>query len=74
MLKRWKLWAGIIAALLVAFLGLRAFSNSRQSASLSDYQTQEAVIGDLTARVGATGSVHAAQTAMLAFETTGMPI
>ena len=72
MLKRWKLWAGIAAVLVVAFLGLRAFRNSRQSASLSDLQTQEAMMGDLTARVGATGSVHADQSALLTFETTGI--
>ncbi|MBN2554522.1 MAG: efflux RND transporter periplasmic adaptor subunit [Anaerolineales bacterium] len=71
MLKNWKLWAGIVAAVVIGFFGLRAYQSSRQGAAISDLQTVEAGIGDLTARVGATGSVHADQSAVLTFQTSG---
>jgi len=71
MLKNWKLWAGIAAAVVIGFFGLRAYQSSQQGAALSDLQTVEAGIGDLTARVGATGSVHADQSAVLTFQTSG---
>jgi len=71
MFKNWKVWAGIAAVVVIGFVGLRVFRTSQQNASLSDLQTMEASIGDLTARVGATGSVRAEQSAMLTYQTTG---
>jgi len=71
MFKNWKVWAGIVVTAVVVIAGLGVWRNSRQNSSLSDLQTTEAVIGDLTARVGATGSVHAEQSAILTFQTTG---
>lgn len=71
MFKNWKVWVGIAAVVVVGFIGLRVLRTSQQNASLSDLQTVEASIGDLTARVGATGSVRAEQSAMLTYQTTG---
>ncbi len=61
----------IIAALGAAgYFGYREYSRA-QAAAQSNYQTVTVVRGDLTAIVGATGTVRANQTAALAWQTTG---
>ena len=61
----------LIAALAVGgFLIYRSTSNS-QAAAAQDYQTALIERGDLTAIVGATGTVHANQTAVLTWQTSG---
>ncbi len=61
----------ILAALAVgAFFGYREYLRA-QAASQSNYQTVTATRGDLTAIVGATGTVRANQTAALSWQTTG---
>jgi len=66
----------ILAILMViailAFVGIRTASQRQQAAVLSDLQTVVASSGSLTATVGATGMVHASQTAILAWGTSGM--
>lgn len=51
-----------------AFMQYRA---RQQAASASNYQTVAAQQGDLTATVGATGSVHSSQSAVLTWQTSG---
>jgi HlyD family secretion protein len=55
----------------LAFFGIRAASQRQQAAVLSDLQTVVASNGSLTATVGATGMVHANQTAILTWQTSG---
>lgn len=70
-MRRW-LPILIAAAVLVAgFFGIRAFLRSRAQNALATLQTVEATTGNLTAVVGATGSVRANQSAVLTFQTTG---
>jgi HlyD family secretion protein len=61
----------IIAALAVGgFLIYRSTSNARAAAA-QDYQTAPIERGNLTAIVGATGTVHANQTTVLTWQTSG---
>jgi HlyD family secretion protein len=64
--KRILIPAGIVLAFVVGFVLLRG---GGQKQSL--YQTQAIARGDLDAIVGATGSVRAAQSALLAWQTNG---
>ena len=62
----------IVAILVGAFFGWRAFRRARQGKSASkNYQTTIAALGNLTATVGATGTVRANQTASLTWQTSG---
>jgi HlyD family secretion protein len=68
--RRW-LWIGLAAgAVLVVIVAWSRVARARDAAA-SDLQTTEVVMGSLTAQVGATGSVHANQSATLTFQTTG---
>ncbi len=55
----------------LAFFGIRAARQRQQTAVLSDLQTVVASNGSLIATVGATGMVHADQTAILTWQTSG---
>jgi HlyD family secretion protein len=55
----------------LAFFGFRALRQRQQTTVLSDLQTVVASNGSLTATVGATGMVHANQTAILSWQTSG---
>ena len=55
----------------IAFFGLSALRQRQQEATLSDLQTVIASRGSLTATIGATGMVHANQTAILSWQTSG---
>ncbi len=66
----------LIIVLILVVLGVGGFFGYReylrvQAASQSTYQTVTAARGDLTAIVGATGTVRANQTAALSWQTTG---
>jgi HlyD family secretion protein len=69
MKKRW-IWiaAGVAAVVVIVVLVMSA--RARSSAA-SAYQTEAAATGSLTAQVGATGTVHANQSATLTFQTAG---
>lgn len=68
--RRW-LWIGLAAtAVVVVIVAWSLIARARGSAT-ADLQTTEAMMGSLTAQVGATGSVHANQAATLVFQTTG---
>ena len=62
--------AGLILALLAAFFVYRGQSNTANSSTT--YQTTSANRGTLTASVGATGTVHAGQSVMLNWQTSGL--
>ena len=59
----------VVGALIV--VGVAAAQRRQQNATLSDLQTTSASNGSLTATVGATGMVHANQTAILTWQTSG---
>jgi HlyD family secretion protein len=66
----------LIIVLILAVLGIGGFFGYReyqrlQAANQSNYQTVTAARGNLTAIVGATGTVRANQTAALSWQTTG---
>lgn len=70
--NRW-LSIGLIAVLLVAaLLVFRSFTAGRAAQALTDsLQTEVVQTGNLTATIGATGTVRAAQSATLAWKTSG---
>ena len=53
------------------FFGYRSFQRRAEAAAQSQYQTATIEYGSLTAMVGATGTVRADQTAVIAWESTG---
>lgn len=67
----------IITILIVLGLGVAGwylfsrFQETRRAQAISDFQTEEIKRGTLVATVGATGTVRANQTAMLAWQTSG---
>lgn len=68
--RRW-LWIGLAAAAVVVVIVVWSLIARARGSATADLQTTEAVMGSLTAQVGATGSVHANQAATLVFQTTG---
>lgn len=71
-MKRWMYILLVLIAVVGGTAGFIALRRSRQAAAAQDLQTVEATTGDLTAVVGATGSVRANQSAVLVFQTTGI--
>jgi HlyD family secretion protein len=69
MKKRW-IWIGAGAIAVVVVVALVLSARARSSAALA-YQTEPIATGSLTAKVGATGTVHANQMATLLFQTAG---
>jgi multidrug efflux pump subunit AcrA (membrane-fusion protein) len=61
----------IVALGAIGYFGYRAIQSRRQATTISNLQTASATEGNLTATIGATGSVRPEQTAMLTWETTG---
>lgn len=63
----------LIIVLIAAVAGFFIYRNvqARRAAAATRFQTQALTRGDLTALVGATGTVRANQTAMLNWQTTG---
>lgn len=68
-----KIIIAIIAILVVVagVVGFSYFRQQRQAMASTAFQTMPASRGSLTATVGATGVVHADQSAMLAWQTAG---
>jgi len=69
MKKRW-IWIGA-GAVVVVVVAVLVITGRARSTALTSLQTAEAATGSLTAQVGATGTVHANQTATLTFQTAG---
>ncbi len=70
MKRKWILYLVIAGIVVAAFLGLRAWQNARAALNTA-FQTEPIQRGNLTASVGATGSVRANQSALLAWQTSG---
>ena len=70
-MKKWVIIVIVIAVLAGALFLFWRWRSSRNAAAQDAYQTEALQRGDLTATVGATGVVHANQTASLAWETSG---
>lgn len=70
-MKRWMVVLLVLAVIAAGVLAVDAYLRSRAEAAAASLQTVGAVTGDLTALVGASGSVRANQSAVLAFQTTG---
>lgn len=67
--RRWLVVGGVVVAVAVVLFLVFGLGNQR---SLADtYETVTVSRGDLTASVGATGTVRANQTAVLAWQTSG---
>jgi len=65
-----KFWF-VIVLVIVAALAFFVWQNNSKAASGSTYQTPPAARGELTASVGATGTVRAGQQATLTWQTSG---
>ena len=69
-----KRWISILILILVVIgggFGFRQWQMSRQASRLAIYQTEIITRGELIATVGGTGTVHANQTAVLTWQTSG---
>ena len=64
--RRLSIVIGIVLLILIAFVFIRSRSTTQ-----STFQTQALARGDLTATIGATGTVRANQSAVLLWQTTG---
>jgi HlyD family secretion protein len=71
MMKKSIIAVIILVLLAGGYLGWRQYQANQQAKTDSQYQTTPADRGNLTATVGATGTVHANQTATLAWQTSG---
>jgi HlyD family secretion protein len=69
-----KRWIIVVIVVVVLAGGFYIFTQyrARQASASSEYQTVPAERGNLTATIGATGVVHAKQTALLAWQTSGI--
>ncbi len=65
-----KFWI-VILLIIIAAGAVFYWQRNKQAASTSTYQTIAAARGSLTASVGATGTVHAGQSATLTWQTSG---
>jgi len=70
-MKKWVIIIIVIAVLAGAVFLFARFRSQRNAAAQGAFQTEPLQRGDLTATVGATGEVHANQTANLTWETSG---
>ena len=70
-MKRWVVILIVAAVLVAGYFGVQAYRKSQAQQSIEDLQTEIIAKGDLTATVGATGSVRSNQTALLSFQTSG---
>jgi HlyD family secretion protein len=70
-MKRWIVVLIVAVVLVAGYFGVQAYNQSQARQSIEDLQTEIIAKGDLTATVGATGSVRSNQTALLSFQTSG---
>ncbi|MFA9403487.1 MAG: hypothetical protein ACERKY_10530, partial [Anaerolineales bacterium] len=70
-MKRWVVVLIVVGVLVAGYFGVQAYRKSQAQQSIEDLQTEIIAKGDLTATVGATGSVRSNQTALLSFQTSG---
>ena len=61
----------IVVVLIAGFFGVRYLMQRQSTSQLEDLQTVAASRGSLTATIGATGMVHADQTVLLSWQTSG---
>ncbi len=71
-MKRWVIAAIAIVVVVGGLIGFRLLRMRQAEQEISELQTVEIETGQLTATVGATGTVRVDQSALLAFETTGI--
>lgn len=71
-MKRWRYILIGLVLLTAVVVGVVTLGGGNRAAGPGTLQTVEAATGDLTAVVGATGSVRANQSAVLTFQTTGI--
>jgi HlyD family secretion protein len=71
-MKRWGIVAIVIVVVVGGLIGFRFYRLRQAEQEISELQTVEIETGQLTATVGATGTVRAAQSALLTFSTTGI--
>ncbi|MCS6907238.1 MAG: efflux RND transporter periplasmic adaptor subunit, partial [Anaerolineales bacterium] len=71
MKKRWISILIIVVMLVGGTLGFRQWQMNRQASRNSAFQTEIVTRGELVATVGGTGTVHANQTAVLVWQTSG---
>ena len=70
-MKKWVIIAIVVVVLAGALFLLVRYRSQQSATAQGAYQTEPLQRGDLTATVGATGEVHANQTANLSWETSG---
>ncbi len=71
MKKRWISVLAILVVLVGGGLGFRQWQTNRQASRSAAFQTETVARGELVATVGGTGTVHANQTAILTWQTSG---
>ncbi|GAB4475779.1 MAG: efflux RND transporter periplasmic adaptor subunit [Anaerolineales bacterium] len=69
--KRWIIILVLAVLLIGGVVGFRQWQASRQTVLNSTFQTETVTRGELIATVGGTGTVHAGQTAILTWQTSG---
>jgi HlyD family secretion protein len=67
----WVIIGVVVAIVLIIFVGLPIINARKQANATAALQTATIGRGSLTATVGATGTVHAEQTALLTWQTSG---
>lgn len=71
-MRRWFTWLIILAVMVAGLvLGVRYWRNQRAQTTISNYQTMTISRGNLTATVGATGTVRSNQSTILVWQTSG---
>lgn len=71
-MRRWFTWLIILVVMVAGLvLGVRYWRNQRAQTTISNYQTMTISRGNLTATVGATGTVRSNQSTILAWQTSG---
>jgi HlyD family secretion protein len=71
-MKKKTIYLIVLAVLVIAgFIAWRFYRQNKQASDTSQYQTTAAERGSLVATIGATGTVRANQTAILAWQTSG---
>lgn len=71
MKKRWISVLVVLIILVGGTLGFRQWQANRQASRSAAFQTETVARGELVATVGGTGTVHANQTAILTWQTSG---